>query len=76
MIFLLKKLYKKEKISCKRRKYNLLWVYASSHKLVEPTSMGKHEILPSGTFVEPLSFKLLYHQSLHLYKTFSSLMCQ
>ena len=30
MVFLLKKLYKKEKRSCKRRKYTLLWVYASS----------------------------------------------
>ena len=47
-----------------------------SHKLVEPTSMRKHEILPSGTFVEPLSFKLPSHQSLHLYKTFNSLTCQ
>ena len=35
--------------------------------------MGEHEVLPSGTFVEPLSFKLSSHQSLHLCKTFNSL---
>ena len=44
-----------------------------SHKLVEPTSVKKHEILPSDTFVEPLSFKLSSHQNLHLCNTFSSL---
>ena len=61
-----------------------------SHKLVGPTNiyiyiyiyvkhkphLGEHEILPSGTFIEPLLFKLSSHQSLHLCKTFSSLMCQ
>ena len=30
MVFLYKKLYKKEKTSCKKRKYTLLCVYASS----------------------------------------------
>ena len=33
----------------------------------------KHEVLPSGTFVELLSFRLPPYQSLHLCKIFSSL---
>ena len=33
----------------------------------------EHEILPTDTFVELLSFRLPHHQSLHLCKTFNLL---
>ena len=74
MIFLLKKLYKKEKNHVRGGSIPYYGcMLPPSHKLVEATSMGKHEVLPSGTFVKPFSFKLPSHQNLYLCKTFSSL---
>ena len=35
--------------------------------------VGEHEVLPSSTFVELLSFRFPPHQNLHLCKTFNSL---
>ena len=47
--------------------------HTHTHTYKQRPYVGEHEVLPSGTFVEPLSFKLPSHQSLHLCKTFSSL---
>ena len=52
----------------KKKKINInIYIYKQKPHVRE------HEILPTDTFVELLSFRLPHHQSLHLCKTFNLL---
>ena len=51
----------------KKNQYLYIYIYKQKPHVRE------HEILPTDTFVELLSFRLPHHQSLHLCKTFNLL---
>ena len=48
-----------------------IYIYIYIYK--QRPHVREHEILPTNTFVELLSFRLPHHQSLHLCKTFNLL---